>query len=442
VDFKSAGRGQRLVQVLTGRPPLAPGEHGRISFKNLKNGKVRARVVLRDVDGATRDLVATAATRGAADRKLKAGLKARTVPSAMGITAKMRVADLCDYFLEQRLKQTFTAAEPKEKKKSGRGKGKKMPLKPQTVAAYAAVVRSTIKPTLGALRLQEVSVGRLDTVLSDLEHSGVSTGQMRSVLSQIFRMAVRHGVLSSNPMALVEPMAREEHEVEALELEGVYLLRHLVSPETQRKPGRRRPNRDLCEYVDVALGTGARISEVLALRWEHLDLDSDIPTVLINGTLVEPRKGYVEDLHRQEHTKNRDIRLLILPDQVVATLRARRARAKHNRDSDPVFASRNGTWLWPNNIRTRLRAAISETDLLGATPHTLRRTVGTKIAHEVSLDAARDQLGHAHPGVTGRHYVARRKLGPDVRGVLDQFLHARPAHQFGGTGDAETVSAA
>jgi integrase len=223
-------------------------------------------------------------------------------------------------------------------------------------------------------------------------------------------------------MAMVEPMAREEHEVEALELEGVYLLRHLVLPETQGTPGRRKPNRDLCEYVEVALGTGARISEILAITWMHLDLDSEIPTMIINGTLIEPRKGYVEALHRQESTKNGDTRTIILPDHVVAVLRARRARVKHTAESDPVFASRNRTWLWPNNMRTRLRDAIAETELEDTTPHTLRRTVGTVIAHEVSLDAAREQLGHSHPGVTAKYYVAKRKLAPDVRHVLGQFF--------------------
>jgi integrase len=407
---------------MTGRPSLAPGEHGRIALKTLSNGKVQARVVIRDVDGRRRDLVVTATSRGAATRKMDARLKARQVPMAMGITATMRVSELCDYFLEHRLKQTFTTADSGAKQTGRRTKVKKLSIKPQTVAAYAAVVRSTIKPTLGALGLREVTVGRLDVVLANLEHSGVSTAQARSVLSQMFGMAVRHGALAANPMGLVEPLAREDHEVEVLELEGVEQLRHLVRPETQGTPGRRKPNRDLCEYVDVALGTGARISEVLALRWMHLDLDSEIPTMIINGTLVEPRKGYVKALHRQESTKSGDTRTIILPDHVVAVLRARRARVKHNAESDPVFASCNGTWLWPNNMRTRLRDAIAETVLEGTTPHTLRRTVGTAIAHEVSLDAAREQLGHAHPGVTAKYYVAKRKLGPDVRGVMDQFF--------------------
>ncbi len=38
-------------------------------------------------------------------------------------------------------------------------------------------------------------------------------------------------------------------------------------------------------------------------------------------------------------------------------------------------------------------------------PHSVRRTVGTLITHQVSLDAARDQLGHSDPSVTFHHYV-------------------------------------
>ena len=417
--------------MTTGRPPLAPGERGRVTTKQLGPNKFQARVVLRELDGRRRDLTVTAKSREAAQRLMEARLKERTAPSIMGITATMTVDELCDYWLSHRLKQTFTAPPVPTQRSGRRAKARVLTLKPQTVASYAAAVNSTIKPTLGALRLQELTVGRLDQVLTDLEHTGVSTAQMRSVLSQMLRVAARHGAITGNPMTLVEPPPREDREVEVLESDGVALLRHLVRPEVQGTPGRRRPNRDLCEYVDVALGTGARISEVLALRWEHVDLDAELPTVLVNGTLVEPRKGYVDTLHRQEHTKTGDTRVLLLPDHVVALLRARRARVKHTDASDPVFASTNGTWLWPNNLRTRLRAAIVDTELEGTTPHTLRRTVGTSVAHQVSLDAARAQLGHALPGITGRLYVAPRKLGPDVRHILGSY--------FGSTGvDADS----
>lgn len=64
------------------------------------------------------------------------------------------------------------------------------------------------------------------------------------------------------------------------------------------------------------------------------------------------------------------------------------------------------------------------TVLRGTTPHTLRRTVGTLVAHEVGLDAARDLLGHSDPSVTFQHYTGRRKVAPDVRDVLNLFLQS------------------
>jgi integrase len=48
-------------------------------------------------------------------------------------------------------------------------------------------------------------------------------------------------------------------------------------------------------------------------------------------------------------------------------------------------------------------------------PHTLRRTVGTRIAHEVGLDATREQLGHSDPSVTFQAYVAAGPMAPDLR---------------------------
>lgn len=88
-----------------------------------------------------------------------------------------------------------------------------------------------------------------------------------------------------------------------------------------------------------------------------------------------------------------------------------------------MFSSGSGTWLWPNKVRTRLRKAVAGVaELEGTTPHTLRRTVGTLVAHEVGLDAAREQLGHSDPSVTYQHYVAARRVGPDLRQVLDRFF--------------------
>lgn len=196
-------------------------------------------------------------------------------------------------------------------------------------------------------------------------------------------------------------------------------------------------NNDLENLVDVRLGTGCREGEALAIRPRDLiDLEGPVPMLRVSGTLVEPRKGFVDELHRQDTTKTRDDQTLILPSRVVEVLRRRIERDPPPGPDAPVFATRTGNWLQPANMRTRLRRALdrtpstgpdADTDLTGTTFHTLRRTVGTLIAHEVSLDAARDQLGHRDPSVTFQHYVGKRSVAPDLRGVPDRFFEDLPS---------------
>ncbi len=78
--------------------------------------------------------------------------------------------------------------------------------------------------------------------------------------------------------------------------------------------------------------------------------------------------------------------------------------------------------MWPNNVRTKLRGVVAGTPLAGVSPHTLRRTVGTLVAHGAGLDAARDVLGHRDPSVTARHYIADIGRVIDVRDTLDPIF--------------------
>lgn len=412
------------------RPRLKIGERGEVALRQQPNGRWKARVMVRDSDGQIREVTANGPSRSAARRGLERRLDERTsaVPLAANRSTEIRpdmtVAALAAYWLQHRAKHG-----------KARGKG---PLAVQTLSAYDEAIRSLIVPHLGGIRLEELRVDLLDDAFGRIESGsdggrsrdhgtpGRSTAQARSALKQMLDLALRYGAIASNPMQIVESTsrpARDGREIDFLPVVSALRLRRMVRRDTVRVAGRRGPNPDLEEWVDLVLGTGCRIGEALALRWIDLDLESATPTAHIRGTIVEPRRDYVPALHRQSMTKSRTDRILILPGHVVNVLQDRSERVGGGDPEDPVFATGRGNWVSPANIRTRLRKAVAADDeLRGTTPHTLRRTVGTLIAHEVGLDAARDQLGHSDPSVTFQHYVGRRTVAPDLRTVLDAFF--------------------
>jgi len=410
------------------------GSHGDVSVRQQPDGRWMARAQIRDADGRVRSIRVSAATKGAAGRKMERRLAERSDPSIPGVSPAMTLATLAQLWLDYRADHGKARAQG--------------PLAPQTMATYASEIRTVVVPALGGVRVREVDVRLLDNLFADVENGrrhgaypgrpgGRSTEQLRVVLSGMLALAVRHRALPFNPMRDVAKTSRQQRrEVEFLSVRAANHLRHRVRRESARVPGRRMPNRDLEDLVDFLLGTGCREGEALAVRRRDLiDLRGPDPMVHICGTLIEPRKGYVEKPYRQDWTKTHEDRTLILPARVAQVLRARLERSPVTGLDSPVFASRSGNWLSPANMRTRLRHALERAvahgtaldhELDGTTLHTLRRTVGTLVTHEVSLDAAREQLGHRDPSITYRHYVGKRPVAPDLRTTLDLLLGDLP----------------
>lgn len=392
-----------------------------------------AAVWVRDLDGRRRLVQARRPGRRAAELALADRLAGRRPLGFRGVEPQMTVAELGEYWMRRRRQEARTpvAGQPR-----GNDHGA---VSPQTLAGYQAALSRIILPSLGGLRLSEVRTGVLDEVLARVDGAGRSTRVARSVLTQMFGMAVRHDALWVNPMREVRPVPRRRRAVQALTVQQARDLLALTAAHQAGVArdgnglalGGRRRSPDLHDLVLLLLATGMRIGEALALQWTDVDLTAAVPTVRVAATVVEPRRDaatrqvFVEALHRQPLTKTGATRVIALPSAAVQMLHRRRAAMPHPEDGPPVFAHAGGGWLWPNNQRTKLRAILRGTSLAGATPHTLRRTVGTVVAHHVGLDAARDLLGHRDPSITARHYVAETDVAVDVRHVLDQIFEDR-----------------
>ncbi|MEG8182294.1 site-specific integrase [Nocardia terpenica] len=245
---------------------------------------------------------------------------------------------------------------------------------------------------------------------------GVPTAQLARVcLIGMFDLANRYGAARfGNLVKLTATITVKRQPVVALSPSQVKIVRRLLRADTYcQRSG-------IADMVDLMLGTGARIGEVVVLRWKHFDLDADIPTLLIEATAAW---GDGKSVYAQPYPKGgpQARRRLKLPRWLAEVMSTRRDRMPREPE-DLVFPSRNGTIRHPNTARQSINDARDRVGLieLPMNPHTYRKTVGTKIGHQ-DIEKAAAQLGHSTSEVTKRHYVAPAVEGPDAREYLEDF---------------------
>ncbi|MEU8182027.1 site-specific integrase [Micromonospora sp. NPDC049047] len=388
------------------RPPLPIGTLGTIRTEKLGSNRYCARARYRDHDGKTRDVEATDTTAPAAIRALKVKVRDRVAPNDDDeITRETHVSTLAALWLEE------IAAEER--------------VSLQSISRYEISVRVSIVPALGELRIREASAGRLDKFLRRIAEDRPSAAKTaKVVLGQMFALAVRRGALTTNPIRDTGQLRKPRKRVVALDREQLDDVRSAIRKWQQPTPGKSgpRPTSDLADIVDLMLATGARIGEILAVRWEDADLAAEHPTLTICGTIIYIKgKGFF----RQEWTKSdAGYRSVVLPRFAVGMLLERKLTAAAD-PNDAIFPSRRGTWLSPPNVRRQWRAARADTGLEWVTPHTFRKTVATLIDKEANTDSAAAQLGHGSKETTKKHYIVKPALAPDSSAILEQ-LGGRP----------------
>ena len=179
--------------------------------------------------------------------------------------------------------------------------------------------------------------------------------------------AVEAGALASNPVRGSMSVSRPKTEDRILTLTELETVRMAVEAwMTKDRPGPKASG-DLADIIELMLATGARIGEVLALRWSDIDLVAR--TVEVNATIkTQAGKGtYRKPLP--------NARVLELNAFAMAVLR-RRQDLNGPLASEGVFPTRNGTWQQVNNVERRWRQVRQEAGLGWVTPQAFRRSAG------------------------------------------------------------------
>lgn len=380
-----------------GRPPLTVGTYGAITPTKRPDGRWRVRISYRGWDGVRRRTEVTRKTRTACVEDGRSQVKELITVSSAGEawTPDMFFSDAADLWLE------------------GQSAGSKK--------SYGSILSKHLVPAFGQVRLREMRTPQIQAYLLTKTHSIAKSSQ--SILRGVLGEAHRLGLLETNQASGLKLPAKaaktEASRYQNITPEDIDLYRQAIyhyAGQTYRGVEPAEKHRyggdGLPELVDFFLGTGTRIGEALALRWEDVDWESE--TVSITGHMVDNQR--IPGSKTTSRT-----RVVSMTAEVESALK-RQQKKPISVKTGIVFPGRGGVFRTTNNTLNSLRRARPEGSPI--TPHTFRHIIATMIAAEDGDAAAAAQLGHASENMVRSTYKIRQQRGPDMKGKsISDSLH-------------------
>ena len=237
-------------------------------------------------------------------------------------------------------------------------------LESTTISEYERVLRKLVVPMVGGLHLHELTTDRINAVLNQLGAQSLNRQRKAKIVTgAMLDTAVEQGALSVNPVRGSLSISRPKTDFRSLTHAEVDAVRAAVRAWLGKERSGPRSSGDMADIIELMFATGARIGEVLALRWR--DIDPGARVIEINATIkTESGTGtYRKPLSRP--------RTVALPEFAALLLEARRIAAPDN-FLDAVFPTRNVTWQQVNNGERRWRQIRRDAGLEWVTPELFR----------------------------------------------------------------------
>jgi integrase len=265
-------------------------------------------------------------------------------------------------------------------------------LRQKSYRSYESLMRRYIRPTLGERLLAAITPLDVQSAYQRLIDRGLSPRTVRythAVLRAALHQAIRWRLLLQDPTegAELPRLGRREMRVLNAEQSRIFLEAAL---KTHYGP-----------VFAVALTTGMRPSEYLALQWS--DIDWDRGTVSVVRTLEKVKGSW-----RFADTKrDRSRRVIKLQEWVLEMLKGMQARTSQRCKCDSpdaadlVFTTANGRPINSDKLAKQFKALLRQLDLPTLRLYDLRHTAATlALSAGVPPKVVAEQLGHASAAFT------------------------------------------
>jgi integrase len=257
-----------------------------------------------------------------------------------------------------------------------------------TGAAYQSCLKNWIVPKWGNHQLSEVKAVAVEAWLSTLPLANGSKQKVRNVLCSLFSHACRWEFTERNPITHVrQPANRAKQPVILSNGQITKLLAELQEPARTA--------------VFLALATGLRVSELLALQWQDIDFS--------NNTIT-PTRGIVDN-HVGGLKTVSSANPVPCSDQVAAVLAHWKSITLYGQPNDWVFPSpkmggKQPYWqdslmrkvIWPAAKRAGIMMRIGW--------HTFRRSLASLLVGEgAPVKLTQEMMRHANARITLELYA-------------------------------------
>lgn len=274
----------------------------------------------------------------------------------------------------------------------------------RSASKYRYTIDRHITPYLGAMRVASIDAGTVRWWHGELLTAGVGKPTIHdahAILSAALNSPAGRKILRANPAAEVTPPAHAAHRAQRApsEAELDAILEAVTGDPLEAL------------YL-LAVTTGARQGELLALRWQDLELEAEFPVAHVSGNL---------DMHgaRVERTKTAgSTRDLPIDAELLVPLLRELHKTRIAAGGGPYVFSRDGARpIDPSAVRRHFHELCAELKIGPYRWHDLRHGSATLLLKRgVAMPIVSRLLGHERQATTDKTYGHVK--AEDARGAI------------------------